>query len=296
MVENRNRILGLALALIAVLTASVAPVLVKVGVNENIHPITLLMLRLWIASAFFWVYFSITKPAVLRITHRQFIYSSIAGAVNCTGLILYYLAIQRLDVSVATMIFSFYPIFTVLLLALKGERIHLNALICIIVSLLGVYLLLQIGGGLNILGILLILGTTFGYALHLNIVQWYLSDYSAQTTAIYTITTMAVICTLVWLLGPRSFTPISFAGWISILGTAVISTALTRLALFSAIRRIGSGQTSYFGPLEILLGIFWAVVFLGEYLNPRQWFGGFLILASMIWLMLYKGNISKQIT
>lgn len=294
MVENRNRILGLTLALIAVLTASVAPVLVKVGVNADIQPITLLMVRLWIAAVLFWIYFFITQPNILKINRRQLLYASMAGAVNCTGLIMYYIGIQYLDVSIATMVFSFYPIFTVLILTLKGERIHLYALICLAMSLFGVYLLLQVGGNLNLVGILLILGTTLGYALHMNIVQWYLRDYSAQSTAVYTITAMAFLCTIVWLLGPREFSPISSMGWLSILGTAVVSTALTRLALFSAIRRIGSGQTSYFGPLEILLGIAWAVIFLGEHLGLRQWLGGLLILVSMIWLMLVTGKINKQ--
>ena len=285
MLDKRNQVYGLVLALFAVLTASVAPTLVKVGVDANNDPITLLMLRLWIASAIFWVFFSIAQPEILRIDSRALVFTSAAGAANSAGLILFYLAIQHLDASVATMLFSFYPLFTVLMLALRGERLRLKTLLFLSMSLFGIYLFLKMGGDLNLVGILFILGTTFAYALHLNIVQWYLSDYPAQTSAIYIITTMAIITTLVWLFGPRDFSPISAIGWISIGGTALLSTVLTRLTLFAAIRRLGSAQVSFFGPLEILLGVLWAVLLLGERLSMRQWFGGLLILASMVWTL-----------
>ena len=289
MLGNRNRAIGFVQALIASLTVSVAPTLVKVGVNANINPITLITLRLWIASVIFWVYFSITQPAILRIDRRFLLYASIAGVINCTGMIMYYMAMERLDASIATMIFSFYPIVTVLILSLKGERIHLNMLLCLAIALIGIFLLLNIRTSLNLVGILLVLGTTLGYAIYLNIMQWYMSDYPAPTSAIYLITIMAIFCTFVWLSGARDYSPISSAGWISIVGTAVIATALTRLASISAIRRLGSGLVSYFGPLETLLGIMGAVLFLGERLIPKQWIGGFLIMISMLMLLRFQG-------
>jgi drug/metabolite transporter (DMT)-like permease len=285
MLENRKRVHGLLLALLAVLTASVAPAMIKVGIDTSVHPITLLMIRLWIAAIIFWAFFSIAQPAILRIDRKAFVYSLAAGIANSAGLMLFYFALEHLDASIATMVFAFYPLFTILLLALRGERIRFGVLLCLSLSLFGIYLLVEIGGDFDITGILLVLGTTLGYALHLNIVQWYLSEYPAQTSAVYIITSMAIITTLAWLIGPGGFSPISTTGWLSIVGTALFPTVLTRLALFAAIRRVGSAQVSFFGPLEILLGVIWAVLLLGEHLSLVQWLGGMLILAGMIWVL-----------
>jgi drug/metabolite transporter (DMT)-like permease len=294
MLEKRKRVYGLALAFLAVLTASIAPALIKVGIDTDVHPLTLLMFRLWISAIIFWVFFSIAQPTILRIDRKALAYSFAAGIANSTGLMLFYYALQQLDASIATMIFAFYPLFTILLLALRGEQIQLGALLCLGISLLGIYLLVEVVGSFNYLGAVFVLGTTFGYALHLNIVQWYLNEYTAQTSAVYIITSMAIITTLAWLIGPGGFSQISTMGWLSIVGTALFSTVLTRLALFAAIRRVGSAQVSFFGPIEILLGVIWAVFLLGEHLSLIQWLGGMLILASMIWIMGDKQPPKKE--
>src|SRR3990172_11672127 len=264
MSDKNERNTGLLLTLIAVLTASFAPSLVKLGVDDTNNSVTLLMLRLLMAAGIFWVFYSIVQPAILKIDFRGILFTLLAGAVNSTGLLLFYLAIQYIDASVATLLFSSYPLFTIIMLSLNGEIIHIRSLLYMGLSLFGIYLIVNVEGAFNIVGSLLVMGCSFGYALHLNIVQWKLSDYPAQTSAIYIITFMAIITSMIWFFGPRSVSNISTDGWISIGGTAILSTVITRLTLFAAIRKIGSAQVSFFGPLEILLGLLLAVIFFCE--------------------------------
>lgn len=56
----------------------------------------------------------------------------------------------------------------------------------------------------------------------------------------------------------------------------------TALILFAGIRRIGSAQTALLAPVETLLAVSWAVLFLGDRLPALQWGGGVLILLSMV--------------
>ena len=74
----------------------------------------------------------------------------------------------------------------------------------------------------------------------------------------------------------------SSQGWFYIILLGVVSTYMARLFLYSAIRHVGSGQMSLLMPLETLLSICWAVLFLNERLNMFQWIGGMLIVFSAV--------------
>jgi drug/metabolite transporter (DMT)-like permease len=62
----------------------------------------------------------------------------------------------------------------------------------------------------------------------------------------------------------------------------VVSTYYARLALYAAVRRVGSGQIALLWPLQMMLGVMLSVWLLQERLNPAQWLGGVLILGSAL--------------
>ena len=61
-----------------------------------------------------------------------------------------------------------------------------------------------------------------------------------------------------------------------------MGTYLAQMALFAAVRSIGSGQMALLGPLETLLTVIWSSLFLQERLSALQWAGGGLILFGAI--------------
>jgi drug/metabolite transporter (DMT)-like permease len=84
-----------------------------------------------------------------------------------------------------------------------------------------------------------------------------------------------------WVQGAIWRTP-DLQGWLIVGVLAVVSTYLARLALYGALRRVGSGQIALLWPLQTLLIIVLSVIFLHERLTPVQWGGGVLILASAL--------------
>jgi drug/metabolite transporter (DMT)-like permease len=267
--------------LVAVLSLSFAPTLIKVGLRAHVDAVLMLSLRLIIAAGLLWAAFAFFRRDLLRIDQAGLRSCILVGFANGTSLLLYYLALVRINASIAHIIFALYPLLALLMLALRGEPITALKALRLVLALVGVYLLVGPGGEVNLLGVFMVAGTAFFYALHFNLIQWTLSEYPPQTSTLYVISTMAVYVSVVYLVRTPELPPISLTGWWVILGTAVVSTVIARLGMFAGIRLIGSAQAALLGPLETLLAVTWAVVLLGERLSLVQWLGGLMILSGV---------------
>jgi drug/metabolite transporter (DMT)-like permease len=277
--NGRIQTAGLLLVLLATLCFSVAPIMIKVGLT-SVDPITLVALRLLISAGVCWIVFPLVWPGIWRIDWRGMAICTAIAAANAASLVCYYLALTRIEASVASMIFSLYPLVAFLLLALTGNRIAKRDMVRLGIGLAGTYLVIGIGAPVDPVGVLLVLGTVIGYALHVALIEWYLHGYRSQQVVLYVISLMALMLTAVGMLRGRPWQPLDTIGWGAVLGTALVSTVAARLTLFAGLQRIGSGQTALFAPIETFLAVLWAYVFLGERLSPVQWVGGALILGS----------------
>jgi drug/metabolite transporter (DMT)-like permease len=271
---------GIFYAVLATFCLSLSPVLVKAALEQGIDPIALLTLRMVVGAAILWVLFSILFSRILWIDRRGFFACCLVAGANALSMFCYYFALTRISVSLAHVIFSLYPALALLLLATAGERIGTIGLIRLALALVGVFLLIGPGGRPEGAGVALVLVTAFLYALHLNLTQWFLSEYDPRTVSLYVVSIMALIMVPFYLCRFRGWQELSMTGWIVVLVTGLLSTALARFAMFSAIQRIGSGQMALLGPAETLLTVLWAMIFLGENLSIFQWAGGLLILFS----------------
>ena len=119
------------------------------------------------------------------------------------------------------------------------------------------------------------------YGLFLVLGQWVLADVPSRTGALYILTTMAVVVGLARVLQGGSVEPIVPTGWSAILALG-LTTALSRLAMFSALRRVGGIETSFGGLLELLVSLILAFLLLGERLMLVQWVGGALLVSGMV--------------
>ncbi len=127
------------------------------------------------------------------------------------------------------------------------------------------------------LGALLVLVAAVTYAIHLVLVQWFLRDYGVGAVATYIAVGMTAIVVGTWLAQGAEWHDPGWQGWLAIGALAVVGTYLAHLAMLSAIRGIGSGQTALLAPLETLLAVLWSILLLHERLTLPQWLGGSLI-------------------
>jgi drug/metabolite transporter (DMT)-like permease len=224
-------------------------------------------------------------PGRLRLGRRSLLFCVAAGVANGLGMVLFFLALTRLNASVGSMILSLSPLVVLLLLALRGERFTYRNLIRLGLGLLGVYLLIGPGGRANLIGVVLAVGSLIVFPLPVVIIQWYLAGDDPWTVTLYMVATMAFVAGGWWLAQGAVWTPLGPQGWLLLGVLAVVSTYLARLTMFVAVRELGGGQVGLLQPLETMLTVLWSVAWLGERLSWLQWLAGGLIALSALLAM-----------
>jgi drug/metabolite transporter (DMT)-like permease len=273
---------GWILALAASLAFSFALPIARGVITGGLDPTTLVMLRLVLATVLTGITILTMDRRLLRMDRRGLAIALGAGLLNGLGMLLSFWALARVDASVASMIISLIPLAVLTLLAVRGERFTHRHTVRLLVGLGGVYLLIGPGGHVDLVGIGLLLVADLCFAGHMTILQWYLRPYDARTITLYISAAMAFVVVVAWVGAGTQWQNPTPGAWLAILALVVVSTYLSRLLMVTAINRIGSGQMALLTPLETLLTVTWAMLFLGERLTLIQSLGGALVLLSAL--------------
>jgi len=266
-----------------------APILGKFAYRGGVAPFTLAAFRTAVAALLLWLAFALFWHREISITWRGLIGCISVGAVNGFGSLLYYTSLARLDASHAALLNTIYPLWVVLFLFAAGQPLTRLTLVRLALSMFGVYLLTRARPGeMDWLGVTLMVASAATYGWHLVLGQWVLADVPSRTGALYILTAMACVVGLARGLQGQPVEPIATTGWSAILALGV-TTALSRLAMFSALRRVGGIETSLGSLLEILVSLMLAFLMLGERLTLVQWTGGVLLVGSMMLMARDRG-------
>jgi drug/metabolite transporter (DMT)-like permease len=273
---------GWTVALFSTACFSLAPVVGKAAIDLGIDAVLLLTLRLIIATFLLGTTTALARPGRLRLPRRSLAITVATGLANGIAMVCFFVALTRLDSSVAAMILSLGPLVVLVLLALRGERFTYRNLIRLGLGLTGAYLLIGPGGPVDLLGALLVLVAVLFFPLPLVTIQWYLSDEDPWAITLYMVATMALVSAVWWLIQGAVWTPFGWQGWALLGILTVVSTYLARLGMFVAVRALGGGQVGLLGPVETMLTVLWSVVFLGDRLTWLQWLAAALIALSAL--------------
>jgi drug/metabolite transporter (DMT)-like permease len=280
---NSHQFQGILAALASAVVLGLSPVFGKQAINEGAAWLTVVMLRTVAATALLWALYLLT-PGL-----RRFIYiypvglagCLAAGLVNGVGSLMYYSSLSRIDASLGQLIYMLYPLFLAVLAQLDGYEVSRFTLFRLGLALLAVYLLVGLGThDVNGLGVLLMLGGSLMYALHLVVNQRTLIDMPAPTVALYTLTAMSVTTLVAFVAQGRPAMPPTSLAWQAV-SLLALATLLSRLTLFAGVKRLGGVQAALLTLSELLITVVGARVLLGELLTPLQWLGGGLLALSV---------------
>lgn len=277
-----------------------APILGKLAYRRGVTPFTLAAFRTLVAVLLIWLAFVLFWRREVAISWRALIGCISVGMVNGFGSLFYYTSLSRLDASRAALLNTLYPLWVVLFLFASGQPLTHLTLVRLALSMLGTYLLTRAEPGeLDWLGVTLMIASAATYGWHLVLGQWVLADVPSRTATLYILTAMGCVVGLARVLQGQPVEPVTTAGWTAILALG-LTTALSRLAMFSALRRVGGVETALVGLLELLVSLVLAFLLLGERLTPVQWMGGILLVGSMILMArdpgmrLAEGNVPLE--
>ncbi|GAB4541140.1 MAG: hypothetical protein Fur002_09060 [Anaerolineales bacterium] len=282
---QKKQTAGILAAFSSAFFLGLAPVFGKLAINLGFTPLAVVALRTSFAA--------ITLTIVIFIFYRQYLYifsvgligCLLAGAINGLGSVLYYLALERLNASVGQLLYSLYPLFVAIWLALDHQTPSRLTFIRIGLAMAAVILLTSLPErSADPVGVLMMLGAATLYAMHLPINQRVLFEAPAPTVALYTLLAMSAIVVPAYLIFDRALPP-SGASFQPILGLTFV-TVFSRLTLFLGVKKIGGMQTALLGLAELLVAVIFSSWLLHENLSALQWIGAIVLGGSLALALL----------
>ncbi len=275
---------GILAAFSSAVFLGLAPVFGKLAITLGFTPFAVVALRTGFAAGILFL--------VVALFYRQYLYifpvgligCGLAGAINGLGSLLYYLALQRLDASIGQLLYSLYPFFVALWLILDHQPPSRLTFFRVGLATVAVLLLTSIPNNpADTTGVLMMIGASVLYAMHLPINQRVLFEVPAPTVALYTLLAMSAVVVPAYLIFDRAW-PAANIPWQPIAGLTFV-TMFSRIALFLGVKKIGGMQTALLGLAELLIAILFSHIWLGENLTLFQWLGAFGLGVSLILVM-----------
>ncbi len=279
--QKKGNSKGIWAALASAFFLGLAPVFGKQAIILGFSPLAVVAFRTSMAAGLLLFLVAIFKRSYLYIYPAGLLGCGLAGAINGIGSLLYYLALERLTVSVGQLLYSLYPVFLIAWFLVDRQPPSRLTYIRLILSLAGVSFLTSPGNDhMDWIGVILMLAASAMYALHLPINQRVLYDIPAPTVTLYTLLSMSAVTIPIYLLFDRSL-PAHGVSWGPVICLTLV-TFFSRLTLFLGIKHLGGIQTALLGLGELLVSITVGQLWLGERLLPGQWVGAALIFTSIV--------------
>ena len=256
--------------------------------NINLTSIEISFFRAFLGSIFLIVFALISRERLDRKSlKRNILYLLLSGiglGINWAAL---FQAMKYTTVSIATLSYYFAPIFIVLFSAIiLKEKMSLKNLLCIVVSLVGLFMILRFGSKEKAEDYNHILGISFGlfgallYAI-IVILNKFIKDLSPiQITLSQLIISTIVLLPIVLRKGSGDLASLSINTWILLLILGVVHTGLAYLLYFPSLKDVKGQTIALVSYLDPITAIFLSTIILKEPMTLVQLLGGGLILFS----------------
>ncbi len=260
-----------------------APLIATQVYAQGVSVTTMLAIRFSIPALAFWAIVAARRaPLPDRTT---IVRGLLQGALfYATQALLFFTAIERVDASVATVLFYLYPALVfVVAVPLGRDRFSRLRFAAVPVSIVGVALVAAGAGigSVDVLGAAMAAGSALayvGFTLH--------GDAVAQRADPFVLVALLATGAVGTFVGFGLATgelhgPIPTAGWLWIVAVGC-TTIVAYFAFFKAIRSAGPSLASILAMLEPVFVLGVAGLLLGERLAPVQLVGAVLVVASVL--------------
>ncbi len=284
---NKN---GLLFGLFSVVSYSANAPLSRAIMLEGMTPVTLLLLRFLVAGAVFTVIMRISgmakaKDGDLAMSRRGLMLAVLGGIMNGISALAYYFGLLHLDASFAAMLgAAVYSVTAILIGSFISNGLSAHTILRLVLGLIGLYFLLgPSGGDVSLLGVGLVSFSSLIFGIYLIFIQKYLGDYNTLAVSELSIWGIVLTVSTYWLFFDGGAIQVSSAaGWTTILLQGIVVSIIGRFAMMKAIKEMGGGEYSLLSPLETMLAVVWAMIFLGETLTQAQMVGAVFILSGLV--------------
>ena len=292
---DAKRSQGINAALTSAFFLGLAPVFGRQAILGGLPPLAVVAIRTTLAALLLLVVMLIFYRRYLFIYPAGLLGCLLAGWINGFGSLFYYFALSRINANLGQLLYSLYPLFLVLWLALDNQPPSRLTILRLSLVLPAVYLLIHVNGAeVDLIGVGAMLVGSMLYALHLPFNQRVLYDMPAPTVTLYTLLAMSAVVIPPFLFSGSAgifgiplktgntqefISSLAKLGW-PVLGLTLV-TFFSRLTLFLGIKHLGGMQTALLGLSELLVALTFSYFWLGESFTATQWIGAGLLVTSL---------------
>ncbi len=274
---------GMIAALSTPLFLGVAPIFGKLAIGAGLDSFSVAALRTLVSVALLWVMYGLFYRKYIYIYPAGLLGCVVIGVVNGIGSLFYYGGLSMVDASLAQLLNGLYLAFAVLMSRMGGQKPDTRTLIRVVLALTALVLLTGFGDQpVNWVGVGLMLGNALMFAGTLLLSQYVLYEMPPHTVTLYILSTMGLLVTMVWLVVGHPSEVVNVQQAIFAVVALGITTALSRLAMFTGVKFLGSMQTAILAILEIGVALALAFLVLGDRLAPLQTVGVALLFSSLL--------------
>ncbi len=272
------------------------PVIAQFAYSYGSNVTTLLFLRFTIASLIFLLILKLSN-ITYDISKEDTFRLIVLGAAGY-GLLssLYFFGISLIPASLSGFLLYSYPaIVTILAFLGREEPLYRENFISLIVAIIGLAMILgPVFTSINLLGVGSILAAAFAYAIYilasnrvLKRVNWLSGSTVVTISAAFFFLVTGIFR------GNLHLNIISYEIMLSGIGLAIFSTIIAVAGFYLGISLIGPSRASIVSSVEPLVTVVLSTLFFAERLTFTQFFGGLLIILSIIILNKFKNYRQK---
>lgn len=287
---NKPSAFTLAFGLSTPILLGVAPIFGKLALASGVDSFGIAAMRTLVAVSLLWIFYGLFYRQYIFIYPAGLLGCVVIGVINGIGSLFYYGGLTLLDASLAQLLNGMYLAFAVLLSHLAGQKADRRTLIRVLLALIALLMLTGFGTSpVNWAGVGLMLGNALMFAGTMMLSQYVLYEMPAQTVTLYILSTMALLVTMVWLAGGAMPTPEALTAALPPIVILGLTTALSRLAMFTGVKVFGGMQTAILSVMEIGVALGLAFFVLDERLASGQVVGVVLLLIAL--LLIRQGDL-----
>lgn len=262
--------------------------------NTGFTSLQIVTLRVVTAAVMLVLYLGITNPGQLKFRFKDsplFVGTGILSIVFFNW--CYFTAIEEISLSIAVMLLYTGPAFVVLLSRIFfKELFNLPKIISLVLTVIGCMLVIQVfplsEKTISLYGMLVGLGSGFGYALYSIFGKVALRKYSTLTIITYTFVFASVALipvsglTIEWSMFSEADV------WWSVIGLGLLPTVLAYLLYTKGLSMIESGKASITATMEPVVATAIGVYMFNEILTGFQILGIVLIIGAVVLIQMRK--------
>jgi drug/metabolite transporter (DMT)-like permease len=261
---------------------------------------TTLLVRFAIAAFIFAVVLRLTGGwARMRALPRSVVLTGLGlGAVGYSlqsG--LYFAAIDRLDVSLVSLLLYTYPAFVTVAALMLGRAVFsLRTAVALAVASAGLVLVLLAAGtgAFDLPGALLALAASVTYTTYILISDRIVGAVDPFALAALVLTGATASFAVAGLVTGSLDLSLPAEAWLWLVLIALVSTVVAVSAFFAGLRRVGPSEAAILSTFEPVVTVALAYMVLGERLAPAQLLGGALVLSAVVLLQLRPQTIARR--